>query len=79
VSQQTRSGEPFGDRTFRGRSLVDSPAGAAAIAGSADADDAKPCRHVIEHLADRLADQVQFATTAGAGLVLEIEPPVLAR
>jgi len=34
---------------------------------------------MIEHLADRLANQVQFATAAGTGLMLDIEPPVLAR
>jgi hypothetical protein len=39
----------------------------------------KSGRHMIEHLADCLADQVQFATAAGAGLMLDIEPPVLAR
>jgi hypothetical protein len=34
---------------------------------------------MIEHLADRLADQVQLAAAAGAGLVLDIEPHLLAR
>jgi hypothetical protein len=29
---------------------------------------------MIKHLAYRLADQVQLATAAGAGLVLKIEP-----
>ena|ERR1700756_3742057 len=37
-----------------------------------------PRGHMIEHLADRLADQVQFAAAAGARLMLEIEPHVLA-
>jgi hypothetical protein len=33
---------------------------------------------VVEHLARRLADQVQRAATARAGLMLDIEPDVLA-
>src|ERR1700754_1208696 len=32
---------------------------------------------MVEHLADGLADQVQRAATAGAGLMLDIEPDVL--
>src|SRR5216683_3508492 len=57
---------------------MNSPAGPAAIAGPADAYDAKPRRHMIEHLADSLADYMQFAAAAGARLMLEIEPHVLA-
>jgi hypothetical protein len=33
---------------------------------------------MVEHPADRLADRMQLATTAGAGLMLKIEPRVLA-
>jgi hypothetical protein len=33
---------------------------------------------MIEHLADGLADHMQFAAAAGAGLMLEIKPDVLA-
>jgi hypothetical protein len=33
---------------------------------------------MIEHLADSLADHMQFAAAAGARLMLEIEPDVLA-
>jgi hypothetical protein len=33
---------------------------------------------MIEHLADSLADQMQFAAAAGARSMLEIEPYVLA-
>jgi len=36
-------------------------AGSAAVARPADADDTKPSRHIIEHLADRLSDPVQLA------------------
>ncbi len=32
---------------------------------------------MIEHLADSLADHMQFAATAGAGLMLKIEPDIL--
>ena len=58
---------------------MDDPAGPAAIARPADADDPEPCRYMIEHLADRLADQMQLAAAAGTGPVLNIEPSVLAR
>ena len=58
---------------------MDGAAGPAAIARPADADDPQPCRHMVEHLADGLADQVQRAAAAGAGLMLDIEPHVLAR
>jgi hypothetical protein len=78
MSEKSWTGEALGDRTFRGGRLMDSPAGPAAIARPANADDLKPRRHVIEHLADGLADQVQFAAAAGADLMLKIEPHVLA-
>src|SRR5216683_3095337 len=78
MSEQTGTGEALGDRTLRGGRLMNGPAGPAAIAGPADADDSKPRRHMIEHLADRLADYMQFAAAAGARLMLEIEPHVLA-
>jgi hypothetical protein len=57
---------------------MNSPAGPAAITGSADADDSKPRGHMIEHLADGLADHMQFAAAAGARFMLEIEPHVFA-
>jgi hypothetical protein len=57
---------------------MDGPAGATAIAGPADADDPKPGGYMIEHLADGLADHMQFAAAAGARLMIEIEPQVLA-
>src|ERR1700674_3385281 len=79
MSEKTGTGEALGDRTLRGGRLMNSPAGPAAIARPADADDPKPRGHMIEHLADRLADQVQLAAAAGAGLVLDIAPHLLAR
>jgi len=34
---------------------------------------------MIKHLTDSLTDHMQFTTTAGAGLMLNVEPPALAR
>src|SRR5712672_677998 len=79
MSEKTGTGEALGDRTLRGGRLMNSPAGTAAIARPADTDDTKPRGHMIEHLADRLADHMQFAAAAGARLMLEIKPHVLAR
>lgn len=78
MREQRGTGEALGDRTLRDGRLMDGPAGAAAIAWPADADDPKPRRHMIEHLADRLANRMQFTAAAGAGLMLEIEPHLLA-
>src|SRR5260370_42275371 len=78
MSEKTGTGEALGDRTLRGGRLMNSPAGPAAIACPVDADHSKPCGHMIEHLADSLADHMQFAAAAGAGLMFEIEPHVLA-
>ena len=78
MREKTGSGEALGDRTLRGGRLMDSPAGPAAIARPADADDPKPRRHVVQHLADGLADGMKLAAAAGARLMLEVEPHVLA-
>src|SRR5471030_2692284 len=78
MGEKTGTGEALGNRTLRGRRLMNGPAGPAAITGPADADDSEPRRHMIEHLADGLADHMQFAAVAGAGVMLEIEPDVLA-
>src|SRR6204780_1419645 len=78
MSEQGRTGQPLADRPLRGRGLMDGPAGPAAIARPANADDPKPGGHMIEHLADGLADHMQFTAAAGAGLMLKIEPDVLA-
>jgi hypothetical protein len=79
MSEQGRGCEALGDRPLRGRCLVDGPAGPAAIARPTDTDDPEACRHMVEHLAHRLADHMQRAAAAGAGLMLDIEPPVIAR
>src|SRR6202051_4965117 len=76
--EKTGPGETLGNRTLRGGRLMNSPAGPAAIARPADADNSKPRGHMIEHLADGLADHMQFAAAAGARLMLKIEQHVLA-
>jgi hypothetical protein len=79
MGEKPRTGQTFGDRALRRGRLMDSPTGAAAIARSAHADDPKPSRYVIEHLADGLPDRMQRATAAGTGLMADIKPHVLAR
>src|SRR5882672_7609125 len=78
MREKTGTGAALGDRTLRGGRLMDGPAGPAAIAWPADADDSKPRGHLIEHLADGLADGMKLAAAAGARLMLEIEPHVFA-
>src|SRR6266481_7144627 len=71
MSEKTGTGEAPGDRTlWRGR-LMNSPTGPAAIARPADTDDSKPRRHMVQHLADGLADGMKLAAAAGAGLLIE--------
>jgi hypothetical protein len=48
MSEKTRTGEALGDRALRGGRLMNSPAGPAAVARPADADDSKPRGHMIE-------------------------------
>src|SRR5258707_11346480 len=67
MREKTGSGEALGDRTLWGGRLVDGPAGPAAIARPADADDPKPRRHVVQHLADGLADGMKLAAQGVAG------------
>ena len=79
VGEEGWSGKALGDRPFRRGRLMDRPTGSAAIARPTDADDPKLYRDMVEDLACRLADQVQFAAAAGAGLLLDIEPHLFAR
>ncbi len=75
MGEKTGTGEALGDRALRGGRLMNSSAGPAAIARPADADNPKPRGHMIEHLADGLADHMQFAAAArGVRLMFEIEP-----
>lgn len=78
MSKQSRAGEALGDRPLRCRYLVDSPAAPAPIARPADADHTQARRNMVKHLADGLTDQMEAATAAEAGLVIEIEPNILA-
>ena len=56
MRQQARARHSLGDGALRRSSLVDRPAGAATIFGTPDAQNPQPCRHEVEHLTDRLAD-----------------------
>ena len=78
VSQKSRRREALGDRALRSRCLVDGPAGPAAVARPANANDPQPCWYVVEHLARGLADQMEIAPTATAGLMIEVEPNIFA-
>jgi hypothetical protein len=78
MSEQGRGRETLGDRALRGRGLMNGAAGSAPVARSADSDDTKPGRHLVEHLADGLADPMQLAAAAGARLVPDIELHLLA-
>ena len=77
MSEKTGTGEALGDWTLRGGRLMNGPAGPAAITRPANANNPKPGGHMIEHLADGLADHMQLAAAAGASLMLKIEPDVL--
>ena len=79
MGEEGRGRQALGDRPLRSRRLMDGPAGPAAVARPAYANDTQPCGHMIEHLADRLTNRMQLAPAAGTGLMLDIEPPVLAR
>jgi len=56
---------------------MDRSAGAAAVFGTANAQNPQPCRHEIEHLADRLADDVERATAAGTDALINIDRHIL--
>jgi hypothetical protein len=77
MGEESGGGQAFGDRPFWRRRLVDGPAGPAAVAWPADTDDPQAGRNVVEHLAERLADQMQRAATAGTSLVFDVQPDVL--
>jgi pimeloyl-ACP methyl ester carboxylesterase len=74
MGEQGGTGQSLGDRTLQGGGLMDGPASPATITGAANTDDPKPRRYMVEHLADGLADHMQPATAAGAGLLFKIEP-----
>ena len=45
----------------------------------ADAQHAQACRHEVEHLADALADRMEWTATAGTDATPDVERHVLAR
>jgi hypothetical protein len=58
MSEQGWGRQALGDRPLRSRSLMDRAASPAAIAWPADLDDPQPGGDMVEHLADRLTDEV---------------------
>ncbi len=58
LSNEPRRGQTLGDEAVGSRRLVDRAAGAAAVFGATDAQDAKPGRNPVEHLARGLADRM---------------------
>jgi hypothetical protein len=65
MRQQSRARHSLGDGALGRSSLVDRPAGTATVFGPANAQNPQPCRHEVEHLADRLADDMERAAAAG--------------
>jgi hypothetical protein len=78
LGQQARCCQALGDRPFRCRCLMDAPASPAAVLRTADADDAQPRRHPVQHLAHRLADRMQGAAATRTGRHLEVEAHIVA-
>ncbi len=58
---------------------MDRAAGAAAVLGATDAQDAKLRRNPVKHLARGLADRVKVAAAARARIALHVERDILAR
>ncbi len=79
MRQQCRARHSLGDGTLGRSGLVDRPAGAAPVFGAANAQNAQPCRHEVEHLADCLADVMERATAAGTDALINIDRHILAR
>ncbi len=78
MRKQAGRGQALGDWPLRSRRLMDRAAGLAAVARTADTDDPQPGGNMVEHLADRLADQVECTAAAGAGLMHKIDPDIFA-
>jgi hypothetical protein len=79
MGKQSRARQSLGDGALgRGR-LMDRPAGTATIFGTPDAKNPQPRRHEVEHLADRLADNMERAAAAGTDLLINIDRHVFAR
>ena len=79
MRQQPGARHSFGDGTFGRSSLVDRPAGAAAVFGTANTQNPQLCRHEVEHLADRLANDMKCAAAAGTHALTNIDRHILAQ
>ena len=79
MRQQSRAGHSLGDGALGRGSLMDRPAGTATIFGTSDAQNPQPCWHEVEHLADRLADDMERAAAAGADALINIDGHIFAR
>ena len=79
MGQQAGTCEPLCDRPLGRRRLVDRAAGAAAVFGAANAQHAQTRRYIIQHFADRLANLMDRATTAGTGTGVDVQRHILAR
>jgi hypothetical protein len=79
MRQQSWARHSLGDGTLRRSSLVDRPAGTATVFGTPDAQNPQPCRHEVERLADRLADDMERIAAAGTDASINIDRHVFAR
>ena len=58
---------------------MDCPAGTATVLGTANTQNPQPRRDKIEHLVDRLADDMERAAAAGADALINIDGHIFAR
>jgi len=58
---------------------VDRPAATAPVFGTANTQNPQPRRDKIEHLVDRLADDMERAAAAGADALINIDRYIFAR
>ena len=78
MCQEAGARHSLGDGPLRRRCLVDRTAGAAAVFGPANAQDPKPRRNKVEHLAHGLADHMKGAAAARTKSALNVDRHVLA-
>src|ERR1700729_876352 len=77
MCQEAGARHSLGDGPLRPRCLMDRSTRAAAIFGTANAQDPQPCRHKVEHLAQGLADHMKGTAAAKAKPALNVECHVL--
>ena len=58
---------------------MDRPAATAPVFGTANTQNPQPRRDKIEHLVDRLADDMERAAAAGADAIINIDGHIFAR